>query len=309
MVEEATNTVEIEEDERLFSALLRAMYTAKLDVEQVTDIVPLILLSEKYLIATWVPTLSKKLIKALSDQTAAQCIESGLSIEKYEGLAAHLSFYLESKGEKLLGADWYLEYDRSLFESFIRYVVCKFNTLLGISLVLYWVKHNEDVRKKYSFELMEEVQNLSSKERVTLRGSFYPAYCAHIKCSNDKRRVENALRTTAVLGKKCKNYKVRTLAHTRGLWIGFATKEISEKHYSQCGYYLNLGNGKIYQPVGSPREYYIPCDDGAEVEVKLVNNCIYYKVNGKDLGVAFENIRGDLYPAFVVPTGGSLEFI
>jgi hypothetical protein len=156
---------------------------------------------------------------------------------------------------------------------------------------------------------MEEVQNLSSKERVTLRGSFYPAYCTQVKCSNDYRRVENALRTTTVLGKKCKNYKIRSLANTRGLWVGFATKEISKKHYAQCGYYLNLGNGKIHDPSGYSCEYYITCDDGAEVEAKMVNNCIYYAVNGKDLGVAFKNIRGDLYPAFFVHAGGSLEFI
>src|SRR3989338_9470726 len=65
MIEGLQSTIEIEEeeDERLLTDLLRAMYTSKLTIKEPEDIVPLLLLAKKYEITPWIPQLDEYLSK------------------------------------------------------------------------------------------------------------------------------------------------------------------------------------------------------------------------------------------------------
>jgi hypothetical protein len=87
--------------------------------------------------------------------------------------------------------------------------------------------------------------------------------------------------------------------------VGFATvnfkKDGGNSDSKRGGYYLYIYSGALYSKQGgvSNKSYHVPCyTNGTIIEGILENNTIRYAVNGSVLPVAYENVTGDLLPAF-----------
>ena len=85
------------------------------------------------------------------------------------------------------------------------------------------------------------------------------------------------------------------------IMVGLSPKENflpDGQNFNQCGYYLNIYNGNIYsQDRSNVRPYHTSISNNSIIEIIYKNQEISFSVNNKNLGVAFHNVNGNLYPA------------
>jgi hypothetical protein len=163
MIEAVKNIVEIEdEDERLVTILLQSLYTSILTGET-TDLVPLTLIAEKYLMSASIPTLTNCLTSNINDENALQCLYLNLDVHK--NVKKSLKRHLQYHSDKILEGNTYLSMESSHFIKAIEILVNNTNGMKGISAVIMWIEEEEETRAKYSLLLMRKVQNASKNLR------------------------------------------------------------------------------------------------------------------------------------------------
>ena len=99
--------------------------------------------------------------------------------------------------------------------------------------------------------------------------------------------------------------------------VGLATTSFHREgnNYSRNGYYFYLYNGTLNSSIGDDdKEYYNQNanQDGSIIGVHYDESfgTITFYLNGKNLGIAYTNVTGDLYPAFdFYGTGACIELV
>jgi len=85
------------------------------------------------------------------------------------------------------------------------------------------------------------------------------------------------------------------------IMVGLAPKQTdpNEANYHKCGFYINLGNGYVYNKTPPARGYTGIIKANSTVEVKHVGTDILFVIDGQSKGVAFKNVpgAGTLYPS------------
>jgi hypothetical protein len=302
MMEAEKSTIHIapEEDEKLITNLLEALYTSSLAVDS-ADIMTLIMLTEKYLLTTWSEQLVDFLDTKATAEHALQCVQ--LNLDTHEQVKNVFEKYAVSILEDVLKQKEYLTLEAEQIIALIRLIVNNINSMDGLELAHSWIAHHEQDRAEYSYALMTEVQN-GSKRFPEVGAMFNPNLCGVLGTLSNhnktlqKKTEENHGWNLAALGVKCNRYKVRVEQGV--IMLGFAPSDIrlSGGNYRTNGYYLYVNKGSLYSQNGEyDKPYCVPAVK-CTVEAILHNQTIRFVVNGVDYGVAFQNVRGDLYPAF-----------
>ncbi len=148
--------------------------------------------------------------------------------------------------------------------------------------------------------------------------SFDSNYCGNVcKLSNNNTRVTKSnIGWNSVLGTtSVTQFSIRLLTDLNSsLMIGMAPRNGFKKdgyNYNSCGWYFNCydstlfsQNGDNYKSYGNNEKVKIKKDE--IITVKLNEGNLSFFINGKDLGIAYNNLQKNLYPA--ICTAGSGEF-
>jgi hypothetical protein len=310
MIETVKNIVEIDdEDERLVTILLQSLYTSKLTGET-TDLAPLTLIAEKYLMIASIPVLTDCLASSINDENALQCLH--LDLDAHENVKKSLEKYLQRNSSNILEGNTYLSLEIQHFFKAIGMLVNATNGMKGIEAVHLWIEKEEEERAKYSLMLTREVQKATNRVAVQ-----------HVRfdlnhCSSSIVLSENSMRATgygrsSVLGTACSRYTIRILDPSKHLMVGFAAS-ISENPHSfvqPTGFYMYCCDGTLCGQGGSGQYYATRCyKRDTVIEAIYENETIRFVVNGNNLGVAFARVPSKLYPALHIASGSaSFELI
>jgi hypothetical protein len=309
MIEGVQGTIQIEEeeDERLLTDILRAMYTSKLTITSTEDIVPLLLLAKKYEVASWVQQLDDHLAKNINATNALQCLH--IDLEQHDKVKQSFNAYASQHANEILEKKSYVSLNEQLMSVMLGMLVNNNNQLQGFKAVQYWIDHDEEQRGGYCYALCKLVRS-ANKPPIYNGVTFQPQYCgSNAQLSNENKRIKRIGIgwgwDCAALGTKCTRYKICLVNNCNSVMIGFATTAFNKEGNNICsangGFYMHLADGALYckDRNQSRSSYHTQCyTNGTTIEAILENNTIRYVVNGTVLPVAFENVTGDLYPAF-----------
>jgi hypothetical protein len=158
--EPSHSTIEIDEDdERLLTDLLHAMYSAKLTINDSADIVPLLLLARKYKIITWMSQLDKHLAENINATTVLQCLQ--LDLDTYANIKQAFHAFINENADAILDGDRYLKLNKDHFTTMLELLVNKDNQLKGFKAVQTWIEHDEEERAMHSFALSKLVKSVT----------------------------------------------------------------------------------------------------------------------------------------------------
>jgi hypothetical protein len=300
-VEGKNNTLEIEEyeDQQLMTDLIKSMYVGEIPIRNNTDIVPLIPLAEKYL-PDWVPKLTEFLANNLNEENALQCMQ--LNLDNYPNIRNSFNSYIKMHANRIIDHKSFLNLELQQFQLILTSLVNNSTySSKGPEAVQAWIEYDVENRSSHCFALTKLMKEVAA---VT----FDPEYCGrHAILSSDRRRIEQG-RTSkdqgaGALCTKCHRYSIRIFSGCSRLFLGFAPKQHFNKEGNndgKCGYMMSLQDGFLYAQGGIwAKPYFTKCyENGTTIAVQLDNNTISFAVNGKNCGIAFKNVTGELFPAF-----------
>ena len=160
--EPSHSTVEIDEedDERLLTDLLHAMYSSKLTINDSADIVPLLLLARKYKIISWMSQLDTHLAENINPTTVLQCLQ--LDLDTYTNIKQAFDAFIKQNADAILDGAAYLTLSKEHFTTMLGMLVNRDNQLKGFKAVQSWIEHDEEQRAAYSFSLSKLIKTLST---------------------------------------------------------------------------------------------------------------------------------------------------
>jgi hypothetical protein len=305
MQESQENKIEAEEEEEdMLTNLLRSLYTGRLHVTEESNLVALILLSEKYMLTACTTQLVIHLTKNINESNAMECLQ--LELEKFEELNTAVKEYMADHASDILDGSSFLPFDVDIFSTLLTTLVNSSNGLKGHSAVYRWVNHNKEDRSKYSFDLTEAVELAMQRAPVPCSPKFIThQYSRNVFSHEDKRVIVMDTNRHEIYGTKCKKFKVILIDRCYLLQVGLAVGEDR--------YFLNCMNGTVSSSMHYARSVgmYAPCfANGTVIEVMYDKESIIFRVNGGTQFRAFVNIPdGDMYPVFVADCYASFELM
>jgi hypothetical protein len=305
MIETEQNTIVIEQDENeeLITKLLESMYTGKL-VITTSNVVPFLLIAEKYLMTLWIPKLADYLSRSITLENAIQCLKL-LNLEIYPSV----KHALRQKANHILEAKSYLSFTAEQFITLIEVLTNATNGMKGIEALLSWIAHDEEERAGYSLAITRVIHLATCNSAF----KFDPNYCSKSMILSKNYTKAKSSSLAAVLGTKTSIYKIRvTGTH---VMVGFAQKKEFNKsggNQYTCAYFLYLHKGTLHSHTGEAGTPFCKACNSSEtiIDVKLEDNCISYTIDGGKPMVAYENVFEELHPAFEIHNSNcSIEFI
>lgn len=312
MQEALSDTIEIEEDEAIFTHLIESFYSGRLVVKHKVWIIPLLVMAGKYQVPDLELPLAKQLTSSLSIHNVLHCWQLDSENPVFDQLFTCVKAFMASHSRQLLEGDSFLELDIDVWSHILSSLVSDSGSYeLAINAIDRWIEHNEDERAQYSYALIKTISKRRENEKSGKHmNRFNPDRLGpHASISHDYQRIKrdgtSGYRCTA-LGMKTNKYSIRILNNCFGLMIGMAPDTIdvrADYNYKKCGWYLDIASGKLYSGDGYFNVPYSPISantKGCIVSAHLERGNLSFSINGKDLGVAYHNLPGDLYPAFLL---------
>jgi hypothetical protein len=158
MIETENNIVEIdaEEDEELFTILIKALYTEELTFTKDMNISALVQLAEKYMFSSWLGQLVNYLEHNITERNIFDCMN--LNLEKYDGIKQAIQRHVNNSSEKILNQKLYLKWEAEQFEKMLQMMISKENVAIGLDCVHNWIEQDEESRAAYSYTLTKLVR-------------------------------------------------------------------------------------------------------------------------------------------------------
>jgi len=146
MKESTDNEIEIDDDERLVSILIQSLYCGTLSIPSNNDIVPLILLADKYQIVSLVPLLCNHYVKRMDSSNVMQGLDLDLDDSKYSRVKARMQVLTQSVSDDILTQRSYLNLSVEKFMSALGLLVNRTNSLNAYDAVHAWIEKDEENR-------------------------------------------------------------------------------------------------------------------------------------------------------------------
>jgi len=302
--------IDQEDDEKLLTDLIKSLYTCHLVIEDKKDIVPTILLAQKYQLNELIPILTDHLISNMDRSNVLQCLHLDLENEQFKQVKQIMQQQLAASSDEILKGDSYLTLNVDEWICALEMLVHKGNALDVVLAINSWVEVDVEDRAQYCYALNSAVKkvvqiNPNNKSNGV---SFDPLYTgSRATLSEDKKRIKKSAEdgyNCAALGTKCDSFSIRLIKNCANMMIGMAPRTINKdgENFNCCGWYLYCVSGNLYSQSGAFDESYhnkTVNQNGTVIGVSLENGEMSFSVNGQDLGVAFRDLHGlDLYPAF-----------
>jgi hypothetical protein len=243
-----------------------------------------------------------------------------LDLDQHAKVKQAFNMYASQHANEILEKKSYVSLNEQQMGVMLGMLVNNKNQLQGLNAVQYWIDHDEEQRGGYCYALCKLVRSANKPAPVPIYNgvTFQPQYCgSNAQLSNENKRIKKIGGggwNCAALGTKCTRYKIRLVNNCHTVMVGFATTAFNKEGNNFCsangGFYMHLANGTLYcmDRNQSGSSYLTQCNtNGTTIEAMLENNTIRYVVDGTVLPVAFENVTGDLYPAFDI-SGHNCEF-
>ncbi len=294
MKESTDNTIEIEddEDERIVTLLIRALYANEIDINRKEDIVPLLVLAEKYQLKSWSSVLAEHLTQNFTVDTFFECL--ALNLDLFPTIARHVSLYRKSNFEDISNHKDCM----SLSPEQLTVIISPISDdciRKAVILINKWVEVDAE-RIKHACELFKRL------EQNTVSFSLWGQNALVSHQGSLLKKTSSSKWDCLVYGSKCNTFKV-LLRKPMLMRVGFAVKKAERLDYSGVdGYFLD-SRGELCGNYEGDRNFSERFNvENAIVEAKLENRTVSFSVNGSEHKIAFDYVTGDLYPAFDVYT-------
>ncbi len=153
---EGVVTLDEDDDEQLVNQLIKSLYFREIEIEDNTQIVPSILLAEKYQLRTLVPTLVSMLIDHLDlKRNILQCMQLPLENVAYKELRDKVQSMSVQHARTIFEGESYLMLSLDHLTTVLNVMVNRNNQMDAFEAVYRWIKYDEDNRKQYSLQLSQ----------------------------------------------------------------------------------------------------------------------------------------------------------
>jgi len=184
MVESRTGTIRMEEDEQLMTGLIKGLYTCQVEVKHQRDVVPMILLAQKYQLNTLVPLLVRHLLNNMSADYMLQCLQLDLEHNQI----TEVKEKIQRQFLQILKGSSYLTLSVEHWMSALSMFVNKNNDRSAFYAVQAWIEVDVENRAQYSYALNSAITKAANQRQIS-GASFDPMFIGKgaILTHNNKR--------------------------------------------------------------------------------------------------------------------------
>jgi len=172
MKESLVQTMDIDdtlEDEKLFTEMIKSLYTGKVELSETSSLVPLLKMAGKYGIASLEKELANYLQDHLTDENLLSCYTLDSSSLKLQELFQRVRSRLNFKAQELLSSNKIVELDYFVIHQILSDMSSPSLLSLSLDTVVRWIEHDEHNRAQYTFPLTKLINGLTRRSR---RDSF-----------------------------------------------------------------------------------------------------------------------------------------
>jgi len=312
--------IDQEDDEKLLTDLIKSLYTCHLEINDKKQVVPLILLAQKYKLNALIPVLIDHLISTMDCSNAVQCLHLDLEQDQFKTVKRAMKQRFEMSSDEILKGKTYFTLSVEQWMSVLEMLVHKYNDKSAFYAINSWIAEDVENRAQYCFALNSQIGKAVQHNSPPML--FDPQFIGKSATlsRNNKRIAKNGESgfNCGALGTKCASFSVRLIKNCGKMMIGMAPRAINKdgQNYNRCGWYLSSKTGRLHSQTqsGDDGQYFLSPGfyrPGAVVGVSLENGEMSFSVDGQASRVAFRGLNDfDLYPAFDL--GGSVcefEFV
>jgi len=245
--------IDQEDDEKLLTDLIKSLYTCHLEINDKKQVVPLILLAQKYKLNALIPVLIDHLISTMDCSNAVQCLHLDLEQDQFKTVKRAMKQRFEMSSDEILKGKTYFTLSVEQWMSVLEMLVHKYNDRNAFYAVNSWIKTDVENRAQYCFALISAIDKAArTNSPPALFDRKFVGDFTLSKNNKKIKKIEESECYSGALGTKCDSFAIQLIKNCTNLMIGMAPRTIDEdgKNYDRCGWYFSCSRGRLYSQVG-----------------------------------------------------------
>ena len=164
MIEATECVITIEDNAELMTILIQSLYTGELN--EIVQIVPLLLLADKYQMNAAFDTLTSVLVSSMNRNNVLECLDLNLEDERLQVIKVKARQILAQESSNILSGNSYVQYDITKWIAALQLLVNQQTVVLAYEAVHKWIDMDVDNRAQYSYTLISLVRQNSNLTAV-----------------------------------------------------------------------------------------------------------------------------------------------